>query len=66
MGETLLRRSVKNTEPVCASIERLSDREAQAFENFGHGLTTDLIAAKMHVSHKTIETYLLESKKNLV
>jgi DNA-binding NarL/FixJ family response regulator len=46
-------------------VHSLSDRELQAFEMMGHGLTTEVIAAKMHVSSKTIETYRIRIKQKL-
>ena len=38
-------------------IESLSDRELEVFELIGQGLSTNEIAAKLHLSSKTIETY---------
>jgi DNA-binding NarL/FixJ family response regulator len=38
-------------------IESLSDRELEVFEQVGHGVTTRLIAEKLHLSPKTVETY---------
>ena len=46
-------------------IHHLSDRELQAFELMGHGMTTDAIAAKMHLSPKTVETYRVRIKRKL-
>src|SRR5437667_262512 len=46
-------------------INRLSDRELEAFELMGHGQTTESIAAKMHVSPKTVETYRARIKEKL-
>ena len=46
-------------------IQYLSDRELQAFELMGHGMTTDAIAAKMHLSSKTVETYRIRIKHKL-
>jgi DNA-binding NarL/FixJ family response regulator len=46
-------------------IDYLSDRELQAFESMGHGMTTDAIAARMHVSPKTVETYRVRIKRKL-
>ena len=48
-----------------APIESLSDRELETFELLGHGLTTAQIAAKMHISPKTVETYRVHLKKKL-
>jgi DNA-binding NarL/FixJ family response regulator len=38
-------------------VERLSNRELEAFEMIGHGLTTREIARRMYVSPKTVERY---------
>ncbi|MEX0718440.1 MAG: response regulator transcription factor [Planctomycetaceae bacterium] len=48
-------------------IERLSDRELEVFEMIGHGLITKQIAAKLHLSPKTVETYRenIKAKLNL-
>jgi DNA-binding NarL/FixJ family response regulator len=46
-------------------MQYLSDRELQAFELMGHGMATDVIAARMHVSSKTIETYRIRIKQKL-
>jgi DNA-binding NarL/FixJ family response regulator len=46
-------------------IERLSDRELEAFKLMGEGLTTERIAARMFVSPKTVETYRARIKDKL-
>jgi DNA-binding NarL/FixJ family response regulator len=46
-------------------VETLSDRELEAFELIGQGLTTEQIAEKMHVSPKTVETYRARIKEKL-
>ena len=46
-------------------VEHLSERELEAFELIGHGMTTDAIAGKMHVSSKTVETYRARIKQKL-
>lgn len=46
-------------------IDQLSNRELQAFEFMGQGLTTEAIAAKMHVSRKTVDTYRARIKEKL-
>ncbi len=52
--------SVKHPE-----IELLADRELQAFELFGRGLTTRQIATQMHVSPKTVDRYRENIKAKL-
>jgi DNA-binding NarL/FixJ family response regulator len=46
-------------------VHKLTDRELEAFELLGQGMTTQQIAARMHVSHKTIETYRARIKEKL-
>lgn len=46
-------------------VDRLSNRELEAFELMGEGLSTESIASKMHVSRKTIETYRARMKEKL-
>lgn len=47
------------------AIERLSDRELEAFGLMGQGLTTLQIAARMCLSSKTVETYRIRIKEKL-
>jgi DNA-binding NarL/FixJ family response regulator len=48
-----------------APIEKLSDRELEAFQLFGEALETHQIAQRMRVSHKTVETYRARIKQKL-
>jgi DNA-binding NarL/FixJ family response regulator len=48
-----------------SAVEALSDREMEAFELMGQGLTTQQIAERMHVSPKTVETYRARIKDKL-
>ncbi len=48
-----------------ASVDSLSDRELESFQLMGQGLTTQQIAARMHVSPKTVETYRARIKEKL-
>jgi DNA-binding NarL/FixJ family response regulator len=64
-ADRLLQRLV-NGQPVERSpIESLSDRELEAFELMGHGQSTEQIAATMHISPKTVETYRARIKEKL-
>jgi len=45
--------------------ERLSDREVEVFQSIGRGKSTTQIAADMHVSPKTVETYRVRIKDKL-
>ena len=46
-------------------VDGLSDRELEAFQLIGRGETTEQIAAEMHVSPKTIETFRARIKEKL-
>ena len=67
IGATLLRTLVvgKKERPQRSGMEQLSDRELQVFECIGRGLTTQGIAAQLHLSVKTIETYRAHIKIKL-
>jgi DNA-binding NarL/FixJ family response regulator len=55
----------RNKQAATKYVEKLTDREMQAFEYLGHGLTTSEIALRMHVSPKTIDTYRARIKDKL-
>jgi DNA-binding NarL/FixJ family response regulator len=65
LADQLLRRVVGAKGSERSPIDRLSDRELQAFELMGQGLTTESIANNMHVSPKTVETYRARIKEKL-
>lgn len=46
-------------------VRRLSNRELEVFELIGRGLTTPEIAARLHLSVKTIETHRENIKDKL-
>jgi DNA-binding NarL/FixJ family response regulator len=46
-------------------VAALSDRELEAFELMGQGLSTQQVARRMHVSPKTVETYRARIKEKL-
>jgi DNA-binding NarL/FixJ family response regulator len=46
-------------------IDNLSNRELEAFELMGQGLTTEKVAETMHVCPKTVETYRTRIKEKL-
>ena len=64
-ADRLLRRVVGGAGVERAPVENLSDRELEAFELMGQGLTTEQIAARMHVSPKTVETFRARIKEKL-
>jgi DNA-binding NarL/FixJ family response regulator len=65
LADELLRRVVGGKAAERSPVDRLSDRELQAFELMGYGLTTEAVAARMHVSPKTVETYRARIKEKL-
>lgn len=66
MTEKLLNRAINgNDDPQSTSIDLLSDRELEVFELIGRGWTTKKIAASLHLSPKTVETYRQHIKKKL-
>jgi len=46
-------------------VEQLADRELEAFELMGRGLTTREIASRMHISPKTVDRYRENIKEKL-
>jgi DNA-binding NarL/FixJ family response regulator len=65
LADELLHRVVGGVSMERSPLDRLSDRELETFELMGNGLTTEAIAAKMHVSPKTVETYRARIKEKL-
>jgi DNA-binding NarL/FixJ family response regulator len=66
MAERMLQRTIgTDREEVRTPEENLSDRELEAFELMGQGQTTEQIAAKMHISPKTVETFRARIKEKL-
>jgi DNA-binding NarL/FixJ family response regulator len=64
----LMRRVGKKDENTQCSgpVDLLSDREIQVFEMIGTGNSSKQIAAKLHLSVKTIERYKENIKRNLM
>jgi DNA-binding NarL/FixJ family response regulator len=58
LTQRLLERAAAS-EPMSAAspVESLSDRELEVFEMIGRGLTTRSIAARLHLSPRTVDTY---------
>jgi DNA-binding NarL/FixJ family response regulator len=58
LTQRLLERAAAS-EPMRPSspVESLSDRELEVFEMIGRGLTTRSIAARLHLSPRTVDTY---------
>jgi DNA-binding NarL/FixJ family response regulator len=51
--------------PEASEIDRLSDRELEVFELIGEGCATAQIAASLHLSVSTVETYRAHIKEKL-
>ena len=66
LSEKLLERALN---PSCKSplqaVQSLTARELEVFELVGQGLSTQQIAEKLFLSHKTIETYREHIKRKL-
>jgi DNA-binding NarL/FixJ family response regulator len=65
LADQLLHRALGKKLDERSPIESLSDRELEAFQRIGEGLTTESIAEKMHVSPKTVETFRARIKEKL-
>jgi DNA-binding NarL/FixJ family response regulator len=65
LANRLLQRVVGRKREECSTIDSLTDRELEAFQLIGEGLTTESIAERMHVSPKTIETFRARIKEKL-
>jgi DNA-binding NarL/FixJ family response regulator len=65
LAEQLLQRVVGRNPRARSAIDSLSDRELEAFQFIGEGMTTESIAEKMHVSPKTVETFRARIKEKL-
>jgi len=51
--------------PLASEIEQLSDRELEVFRLLGHGRGTRQVAAELHLSISTVETYRTNIKQKL-
>ena len=65
LADRLLHRVVGQKSEERSPIDNLSDRELEAFQLIGEGMTTESIAEKMHVSPKTVETFRARIKEKL-
>jgi DNA-binding NarL/FixJ family response regulator len=65
LADKLLQRVVGHKLEDRSPVDGLSDRELEVFQLIGEGLTTELIAEKMHVSPKTVETFRTRIKEKL-
>jgi DNA-binding NarL/FixJ family response regulator len=65
LADRLLHRVVGRRPEGNSAIDGLSDRELEAFQLIGEGMTTESIAEKMHVSPKTVETFRARIKEKL-
>jgi DNA-binding NarL/FixJ family response regulator len=65
MAEQLLKGVVGRKPEGRPALDSLSDRELEAFQLIGEGLTTESIAETMRVSPKTVETFRARIKEKL-
>ena len=70
LSETMTRQMLHNVADSpfakgASPVERLSDRELQVFEKLGQGCRTKEIAADLHLSIKTVQTYCEHLKEKL-
>jgi DNA-binding NarL/FixJ family response regulator len=65
LADQLLHRALGKKLDERSPMESLSDRELEAFQLIGEGMTTESIAEKMHVSPKTVETFRARIKEKL-
>lgn len=66
ISEKLLINALQGKKEVLSSpVEVLSDRELEVFELTGKGMSSNEIAAQLHLSPKTIETYRSRIKDKL-
>lgn len=67
LTQRLLRRVARAEEPAQFSpVELLADRELEAFRLIGKGLSSREIAARMHISQKTVDRYRENIKRKLM
>jgi DNA-binding NarL/FixJ family response regulator len=65
-SEKLVFRAIQGSESDLASpVDKLSDRELEVLQLFGHGKSTREIAEMLHLSVKTIETHRAHIKEKL-
>jgi DNA-binding NarL/FixJ family response regulator len=65
MVQRVINGFAKKKEGACSSIEDLSNRELEVFDLIGQGLATSKIAARLHLSVKTVETHREKIKRKL-
>jgi DNA-binding NarL/FixJ family response regulator len=65
LANQMLQRMIGQKLETYSPIDSLSDRELEVFQLIGEGMTTELIAEKMHVSPKTVETFRARIKEKL-
>jgi DNA-binding NarL/FixJ family response regulator len=65
-GEKLVFKAIQGSQSDLGSpVDKLSDRELEVLQLFGHGKTTREIAEMLHLSVKTIETHRAHIKAKL-
>ena len=64
-GVKLLQKLINKTRTPALPLDVLSNRELEVFQFIGQGLKTREIAEQLHLSIKTIETYIEHIKKKM-
>jgi DNA-binding NarL/FixJ family response regulator len=65
MSARILESFSRRREDSKSPIEKLTDREFEIFRLIGEGLSTKEIAAKLHISTKTVEVHRVNMKEKL-
>jgi len=65
LANRLLQRVVGQNPGQSLTIDSLSERELEAFQLFGEGMSTETISEKMNISPKTVETFRARIKEKL-
>jgi DNA-binding NarL/FixJ family response regulator len=65
VSQSLVYRTVQTDSAEPSPIELLSDRELEVLQMFGEGSGTQEVAARLHLSAKTVETHRLHIKEKL-
>jgi DNA-binding NarL/FixJ family response regulator len=65
LSQRLIAQALGTSDPSCAPIEQLTDRELEVFRMIGEGLTSGAIAIDLHLSTHTIDTHRENIKRKL-
>ncbi len=65
LSRRLISRALGNVESVKEPVEQLTDRELEVFQLIGQGMTSSLIASRLHLSTHTIDSHRENIKRKL-